>query len=197
MAESENLIQPVMLSKSLYSSSRTSSLSMSEYNLSQSQASDMQEGTKTFDDIIYGFMKKCSKYRKDEIVEKLIKLKEKVGLSYLETQNAKQFHSLAADENFVYITGGAQHDDERSFEILVLKTDSIIKGPDLSKKRHNHSSFIIDNYLYVIGGKELNEAAQTLSFERINIFSYTSKLFVLINFTFTSTNDLVNSNLKF
>mmetsp|Transcript_36302 Transcript_36302/g.35901 ORF Transcript_36302/g.35901 Transcript_36302/m.35901 type:complete len:96 (+) Transcript_36302:263-550(+) len=79
-------------------------------------------------------------------------------------------HSLFANREFIFITGGSHNDGEdRSFEILSLANDTLFRGPDLIQNRSHHASFVMDNYLYVMFGSVLNSCSPSMSYEKIEI----------------------------
>ena len=95
--------------------------------------------------------------------------------SVIETFSPKLNHSVAATKDYVFITGGISMLLENSFEILVVKDGSIIKGPDLTYKRNYHASIVIKNYLYVLFGYVYEGNRTTMSYEKIEIPSPDNK----------------------
>ena len=138
----------------------------------QSSIQEEEQQLDTFEKLVYDFICKCIIYRKEEVKDEITKILDQLGESDLETTCAKQNHSLTADENFVYITGGTLPGDEKRFEIFILKLNCIIKGPRMSVHRNSHCSFIQDDYLYVFGGEVLSGSSTTMTFERLRIFSH-------------------------
>lgn len=113
--------------------------------------------------------------KKEIMLNKCIEVHKKIGFSEVETKNPKQNHALAATKDFVFITGGSYNFDDKSFEILVLKDNSLFRGPDMFRARESHCSFIVGNYLYVMFGSVLNSYWSTMSYERIEIPGVSSK----------------------
>lgn len=111
----------------------------------------------------------CIKRKKKVMIAECNRVKQKLGLSELETAYPKSKHSLVATSEFVFITGGSYNNEDRSFEILVLSNNSLYRGPDLNHTRESHASFIVDNYLYVMFGTVLSTYWTTMSYERIEI----------------------------
>ena len=148
-------------------------LSRSNLSFSESQSTiQSEEQLDTFERLVFDFIYRWTELRQKDMIEEISKVIGQLGESDLETACAKQKHSLAADENFVYITGGTLPGDEKRFEIFILKLNCIIKGPRMSVHRNSHCSFIQDDYLYAFGGEVLSGSATTMTFERIKLFSH-------------------------
>ena len=75
-------------------------------------------------------------------------------------------HSVTGTKDFVFITGGETETNEDTFDILVLRDNFIVKGPNLNYKRKGHCSFIIKNYLYVLFGEVDNNCKTTVVIHR-------------------------------
>ena len=109
------------------------------------------------------------------MLNKCKEVHRKIGYSEVETKHPKQNHALAATKDFVFITGGNHNFDDRGFEILVLDDNSLFRGPDMFHSRESHCSFIVGNYLFVMFGSVLNSYWSTMSYERIEIPTVSSK----------------------
>ena len=119
--------------------------------------------------MIETFLGKWFETRKEEVIKSLRQAKLKLGNSELETCFPKHNHSITATKDFVFITGGDYKKDDKTFEIICVKDNSYFRGPDLNKSRHSHSSFIHDDYLYVVLGAVQDGFDPTMSYERIEI----------------------------
>ena len=65
---------------------------------------------------------------------------------------------------------------DNTFEILVVKDNSLFKGPWLTYRRDSHASIIIKNYLYIFFGRVHEGGRTTMSYEKIEIPSPDCKL---------------------
>lgn len=120
--------------------------------------------------MIENYIKQCIKEKKEIMTKECNRVLSKLGYSELETTYPKIDHALAANKEFIFITGGSYNDcEDRCFELICLNNDTIFRGPDLKMNRACHCSFIIDNYLYVMFGSVLSSSAPSMSFERIEI----------------------------
>lgn len=137
------------------------------------------------------YVQRCIIKKKQLMIEECNRVLGKLGYSELETTFPKMNHSLFANREFIFITGGSHNDGEdRSFEILSLANDTLFRGPDLIQNRSHHASFVmgktnkdrdfdnflfrfnqslIDNYLYVMFGSVLNSCSPSMSYEKIEI----------------------------
>ena len=99
-----------------------------------------------------------------------------IAINFVETTVPRYNHSVTASKDFVFITGGETQTNEDTFDILVLKDNFIVKGPNLNYKRKEHCSFIIKNYLYVLFGEVDNNYKTSISYERIEIPSFSTEI---------------------
>jgi hypothetical protein len=161
--EEENIVDDCVDELSLYE--------LYSLNNKKEETKDAKEHNEKLEKFVLFTFTKILQVKAENCIEKLEETRDKIGHGIVKTEFRKQNHSLAADKDFVYITGGSVKGDERSFEIFILKENICYKGPDLLNPRNNHSSFIKEEYLYVFGGEVNFGSSPTYNMERIKTSS--------------------------
>ena len=103
---------------------------------------DVSDNTLIFKSLMYVFLQECILHRIQYLTEQLEKAEKLIGKAASQTVYPKRNHSIAANKDFVFITGGSHPEDGKSFEIFILTENRVFRGPDLELNTHSHASFI-------------------------------------------------------
>jgi len=126
--------------------------------------------------IVKTILLKCVEIRQIEVLRELRSIQTRLKINEIETHDCKIKHSLAANKDFVFITGGDSPVDS-GFEILALGRNdecTLFEGPNFINYRHSHISFIFGNYLYIMLGL-CGGSTSTMTYKRIEIPSPINK----------------------